>query len=369
MAIDQVGIRPRPQQHNTTQVANQNKPPQTTTHPAAATTQVARAIQMADDVAGGAGAQFRQTRRRSDLEGRSSSIDPFERILEKDAEPKIEQLAVIAQSKELVPEELLAQSRKIFPDDSDLILVLRELIKRRRLKNEQTNVLEEVMQKVWDQTNEKHTKAGINIGFKAQLFGRQMSATPSHLRETYRYFLDSDTKELTQYEQWIKQYGHKNRRLVAEFIEASLVHDIDSMDPSCSALEFGVLLNHVVVFKKLRSSDQSFMTVFSGKKKSLGDLEPEVLACWMDCLQRPFKIKKQIEKDIAQLLSQLKLSPVLLQQKLIRAIKLLDADLFFMPEAKEILLEAMVGLNTTDAPIACYDTLPQENIARAIRRR
>jgi len=324
-------------------------------------------INIADDLA----AIAAQLRRRNDVEKKSpNSSDPFDRILEDDAEPKVEHLLFVAHASDITPQELLLQARSMFPDDSDLILVLREIIKRRKLRNEPTDVLEEVMQQVWAETNEKHCKAGMNVGLKAQLFAKKMAVTPWALRDTYREFLSSGDGEISQYEHWVEQYGNVRRHLVAEFIETALLHDIQSHDPSCSRTEFGALLNHVVTFKKLRASDKAFMQVFlkglkrgnerAKEKQQQHDREKvtqqesdqevvpdiEVLACWFDCLQRPFKIQREIERNqLAELVERFSLSKPVLQQKLLRAIKLLDGDLFFDAEAKEILIEALLNMD------------------------
>jgi type III secretion protein W len=334
-------------------------------------------INLADDLA----AIAAQLRRRTDVEKRSpNSGDPFDRILEDDAEAKVEQFLYISYASEINPQELLLQARSMFPDDSDLILVLREIIKRRKVRNEPTDVLEQVMEQVWAETNEKHCKAGLNVGIKAQVFASKMAVTAWALRDTYREFLESGDGEISQYEQWVEQYGNVRRYLVAEFIETALLHDIQSHDPSCSRAEFGALLGHLVTFKKLLASDKAFMEVFlketqrgqvrrkeeqqesdhqgkgnqrgtdSEQEKQEGDQqttpEMEALACWFDCLQRPFRIQREIEKNhLAQLTERLGLAKPVLQQKLLRAIKLLDGDLFFDIEAKHILIEALLNMD------------------------
>jgi|GEM_PF-3219107 len=330
-------------------------------------------INLADDLS----AVAAQLRRRNDVEKRSpNSSDPFDRILEEDAEPKVEHLLFISYASEITPHELLLQARSMFPDDSDLILVLREIIKRRKVRNEPTDVLEEVMQQVWAETNEKHCKAGLNVGLKAQMFASKMAVTAWALRDTYREFLESGDGEISQYEQWVEQFGTVRRYLVAQFIETALLHDIQSHDPSCSRAEFGALLGHLVNFKKLLASDKAFMDVFfkeqrgdvrrkekqqdrqgrdqskgsqRGSQEQEGDQttpEIEALVCWFDCLQRPFKIQREIEKNqLAQLTESLGLAKPVLQQKLLRAIKLLDGDLFFDAEAKHILIEALLNMD------------------------
>jgi type III secretion protein W len=201
------------------------------------------------------------------------------------------------------------------------------------------------MQLIWAESNPKLVKAGMNVGIKAQLFAKKMAVTPWALRETYRQFLSSNEGEIIQYEQWVEQYGNGRRHLVAEFIETALLHDIQSHDPSCSRDEFGSLLNHVVTFKKLRFSDKAFMQVFLKGSKHESNREIEALACWFDCLQRPFKIQKEIEKNrLSQLMERLNLTQPVLIQKMIAAVKVLDADLFFDVAVKDILIQALLNM-------------------------
>ena len=336
-------------------------------------------INLADDLS----AVAAQLRRRNDVEKRSpNSGDPFDRILEEDAELKVEHLLFISHAPEITPQELLSQARSMFPDDSDLILVLREIIKRRKVRNESTDVLEEVMQQVWAETNVKHCKAGLNVGLKAQMFASKMAVTAWALRDTYREFLESGDGKISQYEQWVEQFGTVRRYLVAQFIETALLNDIQSHDPSCSRAEFGALLGHLVNFKKLLASDKAFMDVFfkdaprgnirrkekqqdgQGRDQNKGSQhgsdqeqegnqttpEIEALVCWFDCLQRPFKIQREIEKNqLAQLTESLGLDRPVLQQKLLRAIKSLDGDLFFDAEAKNILMESLLKMDVKPA--------------------
>jgi len=295
---------------------------------------------IADDMS----AVMAQFRRRADAQRRgSSATDPFERILEEDSQEKVNGLHVITKSPEVSKSAFLSLARAMFPDDSDMVLVLRELIKRRKAGKLDTVAFEELLEEVWEQSNPKACQAGLNIGLKAKLFSKKMQVSPKALRNTYREFLESDDPEIFQYEQWVDQYGVDRRDMVADFVETSLLHDIQSHDPSCSRAEFGNLLNHVVTMKKLQSSDTAFLQEFLRGNLKLVLIEKDLLNCWFDILQRPFKIKKEIEKHHLDNLShQLFLSKDVLQQKLLTAVRELDGDLFLDPELKQILIEALI---------------------------
>ena len=298
-------------------------------------------VSIADDM----GAALAQFRRRADAEKRAASAtDPFERILESESEHKIEGLNVIAGAPELTNAAFLNLARSMFPDDSDLILVLRELIKRRKAGEVGTVALEELLEEIWEKSDKKSCQAGLNVGLKARLFSKKMNVSPKALRSSYRDFLISEDDELFQYGEWVEQYGADRRSMVAEFIETALMHDIHSHDPSCSRAEFGALLSHVVTLRQLQESDNEFLQVFLRGNLKMLLIESELLTCWFDCLQRPFKIKKEIEKNDMNNLSQiLFLAKPELQQKLLAAVRKIHGDLFLEPEVKQILIDSLLN--------------------------
>jgi len=296
---------------------------------------------IADDMA----AVLAQFRRRADAEKRAASAtDPFERILEEESEVKVDGLNAISKSPEVSKEAFLSLARAMFPDDSDFVLVLRELIKRRKVGNVDTVELEELLEEVWEKSNKKSCQAGLNVGLKARLYSKKMKVSAKALRNTYRRFLECDEDETFQYQEWIEHYGLDQRNIVAEFVETALIHDINSHDPSCSRVEFGSLLGHITTLKKLQESDSAFLQVFLRGNLKLLLIEKELLSCWFDCLQRPFKIKKEIEKnDMNNLTHALFLSKPELQKKLLMAIRQIHSDLFLEPEVKQILIDSLLG--------------------------
>ena len=285
-----------------------------------------------------------QFRRRAMADKNNSKVDPFERILEEQSEPKVDQLLVIARSAELSPGVFLVYARAMFPDDSDLVLVLREMIRRRKLEKADTSMLEEVLQQIWDGSNQKQCKAGVNVGLKTRIFSKKLAVSAWALRDSYRQFLESQGSELDEYGNWVTDYGNERRTIVGEFIQTALLHDIQSHDPSCSLQEFGNLLNRVVNLKKIQASDMTFQQIFLRAGTPVPD--NELLTCWFDCLQRPFEIQQEIERyKLANLVKRLGLTPSKLQQTLLRAIQQIDNDLFFDDAVKHILIESLLNLD------------------------
>ena len=87
-----------------------------------------RFVQSSDEMAASLRSQFR---RRGDMGDKLEGLaDRFERVLEEDALPKAMQIFSVARQPGVSIDWLLQQARGLFPDDSDLVLVLRELLRR-----------------------------------------------------------------------------------------------------------------------------------------------------------------------------------------------------------------------------------------------
>lgn len=219
---------------------------------------------MADDMASVA-TQFRNRREFDKADAASS--EGFERVLDDDAGPKAQRLVRVLAVQHLSMETLLAQARSLFPDDSDLVLVLRELLKRTRLADVQRRRLERLLDTVVREADPKMLRAGINSALKARLFGAALGLQASLLRQSYRRFLSSSGGgPLENYEEWIASYGYKARHLVLEFIEESLGADIRAHDPSCAHPEFGDLLGRMRRLHLLRTADREFVMALLARR-------------------------------------------------------------------------------------------------------
>lgn len=215
-----------------------------------------RFIQNSDEMSA-ALARFRH-RRHFELkaEGRPES---FEAVLDEDALPKARQVLALAKATDKPVEWLLQAARGLFPDDSDLVLVLRELLRRSQLQADTRQRLEQLLETVVAQASPRRLKAGINSALKARLFGRAMALRAGLLREAYRDYLESEAAAVTCYEDWVALFGAGRRATVLAFIEAALLTDIAAHDPSCSRQEFGPLLARLNDLKRLRSADAGFV--------------------------------------------------------------------------------------------------------------
>ena len=228
------------------------------TSPAAA---LQRFMQSSDEMS----AALTQFRNRRNFEAAvETSMGGFEKVLDDDAVPKAKHILALARLGERSVEWLLQLARGLFPDDSDLVLVLRQLLRQKQLPQATLQRLEKLLHAVQDQAPPKRLKAGINCALKARLFGKKLGLRPGLMRETYRAFLEADDGPVECYEDWIALYGYPHRATVLSFIEAALLTDIDALDPSCSRSEFGELLGKLAQLKRLRSADEAFIKQLLG---------------------------------------------------------------------------------------------------------
>jgi type III secretion system YopN/LcrE/InvE/MxiC family regulator len=253
---------------------------------------VQRFVDNSDEMAASLRSQFR---RRSDFGSKFEGLaESFERVLDEDVIPKARQIQSLVKLAEHSIEWLLAQARELFPDDSDLVLVLRELLRAKVVVEATRQRLEALLQEVLAQSPPKRLKAGINSALKAKMFGKTLALRAALMRDTYRSFLESEGGAIESYEDWIALYGYQRRGLVLEFIEAALLTDIDAQDPSCSRDEFGQLLKKLGDLKRLRSADVMFIQRLLGDElvRKHNASEPDWLVFLLGLLQFPDEIEQ-----------------------------------------------------------------------------
>lgn len=289
-------------------------------------------------------AAMAQFRHRRDYEKKSSSTGEtsFERVLDEDIESKFDKLVKILRGPESANiDSLLRHARSLFPDESDLVLVLRETLRRRDLDEVVRQRLKTLLAKAENEANPKRLKAGINVALKARLFGKTLMMSPALMRESYRGFLENDESEVEIYQGWVATYGVEKRHVVINFMEDALLADIDSVDPSCNHMEFGYLLGRISQIKLIRSSDALFIQgVLSNKVvRETHYQESAWLLLFFGMLQQP--------NALSDLLSQLlgdyfiiakKKERSLLLQIIYRYSKKLPQEIFFSAEDREALL-------------------------------
>ncbi|AJY38915.1 type III secretion system gatekeeper subunit SctW [Burkholderia humptydooensis] len=283
--------------------------------PAAGAAGVDAQLAELDGEAANAAAQFGRFRA-SERKGRRS--DDLERILDTDADEKLDELAALL-GRQSLPDgratrgradlaALLRDARERFRDESDLLLALRELRRRRRLDGESVDVVERAIEELLAGDGNKRIKAGINAALKAKVFGARMQLDPRRLRELYRQFLEFDGSYLVVYEDWIEQFGAGRRKRILDYVSAALSYDMQSHDPSCGcAAEFGPLLGTLHHARLLASADELFVgrLLDDALARDCGLTEARALATMLGGLQRPFSVADVLLRTLGDLLEPL----------------------------------------------------------------
>ncbi len=155
--------------------------------------------------------------------------------------------------------EVYSFAKKLFPDESDLVVVLRAILRKKQISENVRLNAEALLRKVNQETTKKFINSGINSALKAKLFGQALSLNPKLLRASYRQFLMAEDDAVDTYVEWIGSYGYQNRMLVTKFIKETLFSDINALDASCSSLEFGMFLNKLSQLLSLQSAEALFL--------------------------------------------------------------------------------------------------------------
>ncbi|EHG5995775.1 TPA: type III secretion system gatekeeper subunit SctW [Escherichia fergusonii] len=183
----------------------------------------------------------------------------YDYVLEEKVLDRADKIFEALQNSKSTHRELMDLARELFPDESDLIIVLREFLRQKRISEVIRKKVQVLLNEVESNTDQKFLKSGINCALKARIFGKKLDVNPRLLRASYRSFLMSDSSAVETYIEWISNFGHQKRDSILAFIESSLLGDINALDASCSSVEFGLFLKKLCQLQSLRSAEQLFV--------------------------------------------------------------------------------------------------------------
>lgn len=299
-------------------------------------------------------------RRAFERKNAQSGETSFDQVLQEDIEPRLDKLMTILQSSEGGNiENSLRQAFALFPDESDLAMVLREKLRQRNLEEIVRQRLQKLLAHLEKEADPKRLKAGINVALKARLFAKALSLSPALVRESYREFLQSNDHQTQIYQGWVQNYGAEKRAIIIEFMQQALVSDIEASDPSCSHIEFSYLLGRMRQIREIRSCDILFIDGLRQAKPLCSPEydERELLFFLFAVLLYPDSLNEIVNQTFGEDLARLnKTEQATFLQTLYRACRALPVTLFYEEEYREALLENFMAL--TD------EALLQENIAR-----
>ena len=154
---------------------------------------------------------------------------------------------------------LLNFARQLFPDDSDLMLALREMLLSRQLSELQKKKIKEAIADLEKFGDTKKMQSGINVGRLAKRFSdgsgdRPLSA--KDLRNSYLNFLELEMPAGFIYKDWIDVYGYQNRTRLLAFTLSALIADMKANEPGIHSSEFGPLSAKLSDARLLHTLDQ-----------------------------------------------------------------------------------------------------------------
>lgn len=154
---------------------------------------------------------------------------------------------------------LLNFARQLFPDDSDLMLALREMLLSRQLSELQKKKIKEAIADLEKFGDTKKMQSGMNVGRLAKRFSdgsgdRPLSA--KDLRNSYLNFLELEMPAGFIYKDWIDVYGYQNRTRLLAFTLSALIADMKANEPGIHSSEFGPLSAKLSDARLLHTLDQ-----------------------------------------------------------------------------------------------------------------
>ena len=194
----------------------------------------------------------------------SADNDFFSSMLEDQGDEKLNSLIrQVAKLHDL--NNLLNFARQLFPNDSDLMLALREMLLSRKLSELQKKKIKESIADLEKFGDRKKMQSGINVGHLAKRFsehgGKSLSA--QDLRNSYLNFLELDIPAGFIYKDWVDVYGYENRTRLLAFTLSALVADMKANEPGIHTSEFGPLSAKLSDARVLHTLDLLLNDIFS----------------------------------------------------------------------------------------------------------
>ena len=229
---------------------------------------------------------------------------------------------------------------KLFPDESDRVMILRKLLSRKNVDDSTRLKLVALLENIKEEANPKRLKAGINVSLKAKLSGKTLTISPQLLRSAYREFIEAEMHEVEIYQSWVAVFGYEKRKDILVFVEGALLNDIDSVDPSCSLIEFGNFLSRLCQLKNLRTLDINFINklLINNQVNSVNASEQSWLFFLMCILQDAENLDDYLEEITKGILSSISVDKTLsFLQAVLKECMFIPSDFFSKANDKSIL--------------------------------
>ncbi|WP_312625839.1 type III secretion system gatekeeper subunit SctW [Scandinavium sp.] len=161
---------------------------------------------------------------------------------------------------------LINFARQLFPNDSDLMLALREMLLSRQLSELQKKKIKEAIADLEKFGDRKKMQSGMNVGRLAKRFSEGAEGKPlsaKDLRNSYLSFLEMEVPAGFIYKEWIDIYGYANRTRLLAFTLSALIADMKANEPGIHSSEFGPLSSKLSDARVLNTLDQLLNETFA----------------------------------------------------------------------------------------------------------
>ncbi|MCY0387214.1 hypothetical protein OVY01_08205 [Robbsia sp. Bb-Pol-6] len=256
------------------------------------------------------GMMLAQNARRKDVERMRPRVsDETESILEEDREERLARLARVVKSGNQSLRDFLRQARRLFPDDSDLVLALRA---RGRMpmaapsagpEGASTSatldnagaaaLLDRAIDNVFQNGDARHIKAGINAATQARRYGERLNMGARLLRQLYREFLDFVDALPDLYDDWIERFDYDQRIGLTRYVSETLTADRRAVDPSCTQEVFSALIVQCNVLRMMTAAERLLVQLapVGAPPQDRGDLERQMAGLLTTMMRDPTEVK------------------------------------------------------------------------------
>ncbi|CAI1904628.1 type III secretion system regulator InvE [Serratia quinivorans] len=287
-----------------------------------------------------------QFTRRKELKSQSEESSLFtEKILDDQADEKINRIEQALLREMRTPQQLKAFLQSFFSDPSDMLMALFELLRRKKLSEAMEKSLETLKEELVGGEQARAAMSGANVALVAKAFSHQLAQTPAQLRMLYREFIGYDGPAIYLYEQWIEELERQERDRLLRFFSRALSSDLQGLPPGCiNMIEFACLFRQVGRLREIQSADYQFVERITGIEFIQGERfnAREFERLFIAGIRHVSNYDETLNHFISEKLSIASMGcKAIFLQVLITAYSTIAIDLFISAELRDELLELL----------------------------
>lgn len=286
----------------------------------------------------------------------STETDPLASLLDEGKEEKLNTLVKFVSKLRLNDLGLLNFARSLFPNDSDLMLALKELLLYRRLSELQKKKVQEAINELKKYADQAAMQSGINVAKTASRFAASQGGemTAGDLRAGYLRFLASGLPAGYIYQDWIEEFGIRQRRRLLAFMLSALAADMRASEPGIHFEEFGPLSAALTNARVINTLDEYLIEVFtnlpffSSDKEAVGvPEEQDIVNLYLDGLVETEKFTESLDNFSKKFMGELLIKQrARVIQELYGIFKQSPEHIYADDRLKEIMMKTLKEVST-----------------------